>query len=295
MRALAVAGLGCALVLACGGGEPARPTPAHPRTPGPPAMAPTPGPEGRIVYLGAPYVIARLAALNALDRGLLAPAGEATTPDGAAVAVSTCPPGPPPGCDAAEWELVAEGDTAWQLWEPVAVAAARQDLAAALALPQAEVTVLDVEPVDWPDACLGAARPGELCAEVITPGFRVSLEARHAAYTYHTDLTGERFRRLEAPPEPAPGTPAAGPKLNPEAAAAAAAEALARRLGVSRDAVTVVALMERAWPDACLGLASPGELCAEVITPGFQVTLAVQEQRYVYRANGDGTTLRAEE
>jgi hypothetical protein len=51
------------------------------------------------------------------------------------------------------------------------------------------IEIVSVEPVDWPDACLGLAGPDEACAQVITPGLRVVLSARGRQYEYHTDLT----------------------------------------------------------------------------------------------------------
>lgn len=265
----------------CRGGEPPAPF--------------TPGPEGQVVYHDAPYVIARIAASTDFDRSLLDRAGEATTTDGAAVAAFVCPAGRPERCEAASWEIVTESESGWQIWEPAAVAAARRDLAAALDVREADMAVLQVAAVDWPDACLGLPGPGEACAEVITPGFLVRLDAKGAAYEYHTDLPGERLRRAGAPaasPRPEPET--GGPKRNREAAIGAAAGDLARSLGLSTRDVTVVEVQEREWPDACLGLPGPGELCAQVITSGFLVTVRAGNTLSIYRTNGDGSAVRRE-
>jgi hypothetical protein len=59
------------------------------------------------------------------------------------------------------------------------------------------------EPEDWPDACLGAARPGTVCAQVITPGFRIILEHEDQSYEYHADM-GTRAVLLEQPSTPTP-------------------------------------------------------------------------------------------
>ena len=45
-------------------------------------------------------------------------------------------------------------------------------------------------------------------------------------------------------------------------------------------------------PGACLGIPNEGEMCAEVITPGFNVTVQVSETQYVYRVNDSGTVVR---
>jgi len=47
-------------------------------------------------------------------------------------------------------------------------------LAEWLALPARELAVTTAEGVVWPSSCLGAPRPGEACADVRTPGFRVT-------------------------------------------------------------------------------------------------------------------------
>lgn len=69
---------------------------------------------------------------------------------------------------------------------------ARADLAGRLNLPLEAILVHSVEPVDWPDAGLGCPQAGDLVAPVITPGFRILLEAEGISYVYHSDL-GERL------------------------------------------------------------------------------------------------------
>lgn len=75
-------------------------------------------------------------------------------------------------------------------------------------------------------------------------------------------------------------------------AAQAAARALGQELGVDDEAVTIVEAESVEWPDACLGLAGPGEMCAQVITPGYRITLEAEGERYVYHSDARGRTLR---
>ena len=63
-------------------------------------------------------------------------------------------------------------------------------LAEALGVPVSEIEVVSTEAVEWPDSCLGVSRPNIRCARVITPGFRVILEANGEQYEYHTDEDG---------------------------------------------------------------------------------------------------------
>ena len=52
------------------------------------------------------------------------------------------------------------------------------------------IAVLSSEPTEWPNACLGLKQPATLCAQVITPGYKVLLEHNGTQYEYRTDLTG---------------------------------------------------------------------------------------------------------
>ena len=77
-------------------------------------------------------------------------------------------------------------------------------LAQELNLPLDQINLTEMEPVQWSDACLGAPQPGELCAEVITPGYRLSLDTPEGIYQIHTDQTGESIRVI--PPQGIPVT-----------------------------------------------------------------------------------------
>ncbi len=79
---------------------------------------------------------------------------------------------------------------------PEAVAQARQSLALILDIPVDEVIVVSFEFVEWPDSCLDLANSDEMCAQVITPGYRVLLQAHGSSYEMHTDETGTNLRRV---------------------------------------------------------------------------------------------------
>ena len=79
-------------------------------------------------------------------------------------------------------------------------------LARQLQVDPADVAVVAAEPTEWPDACLGAGTPAEACAQVVTPGYVVTLRVDGQEYTYHTDPQGYQVR-LVAAPEPAIAAP----------------------------------------------------------------------------------------
>ncbi len=69
---------------------------------------------------------------------------------------------------------------------PVPQKLAIADLAQRLGLPESAINVRTVESVEWPDASLGCPRPGMMYAQVVTPGYRIVLEAGGKLYEYHT-------------------------------------------------------------------------------------------------------------
>jgi hypothetical protein len=75
-------------------------------------------------------------------------------------------------------------------------------LALRLGLNESDVAVKSVEPVDFPDAALGAPLADEMSAQMITPGWRVTLKASDKNYEYRAtarqlrllNFNGENYR-----------------------------------------------------------------------------------------------------
>ena len=67
----------------------------------------------------------------------------------------------------------------------------------------ADVKVLTVEPVAWSDASLGCPQEGYMYAQVVTPGYKATVEVAGEVYQVHMDDQG---RGLICPPvtPPAP-------------------------------------------------------------------------------------------
>lgn len=73
-------------------------------------------------------------------------------------------------------------------------AAVIADAAAVLGVDAAAVELVEVTETEWPDASLGCPDPGAMYAQVITPGFRVILQAAGETLEYHTDKAGNFVR-----------------------------------------------------------------------------------------------------
>lgn len=72
-----------------------------------------------------------------------------------------------------------------------AAQAAKDTLAQQLGLDASKITLVKVESVQWPDGCLGVPQPGIMCNMLVTPGYRVILQAAGQQYEYHTNLSGD--------------------------------------------------------------------------------------------------------
>jgi hypothetical protein len=90
---------------------------------------------------------------------------------------------------------------------------------------------------------------------------------------------------------PTDGTPVSNPDLlaSPPVAAMNARQALADELGVPASDITFEEIEQVDWPDGCLGIHQPDMMCTQAIVPGYKVILEVDDQRYEYHTNLDGS------
>jgi hypothetical protein len=163
---------------------------------------------------------------------------------------------------------------------PEAASAAQAALADRLGLSAEEVAIEQVVPALWPDSCLGLAAEGEICLQVITSGYLVTLRVGDRSHEYRTDLEGRAVRAV----------PAAMVKPS---AVDSAIQALAQQLAIDPALITLAGYEAVDWPDSCLGVTAPDVMCAQVITPGYRIQLIAQGQLYEYHSNLDGTQLVA--
>jgi hypothetical protein len=161
-------------------------------------------------------------------------------------------------------------------------------LAQKLNVPAADIRVASVEGVDWGDTSLGAPQPGMMYAQVITPGYKVMLEAKGRRYEYHTDMNQRavlaRVDGAKVTDQPTQPTPAISP-ADAQAADRCRAD-LARRLSLPAAEITVARVAAVEFPDASLGLPEPGQGYAQVITPGCVVILKARNTEYLYTTAG---------
>lgn len=154
------------------------PAPPPPPPPGSPIPLPTTPESERLEFDGATFVAERTLPPGALSADQLEPAGIGQT-DGEEIQLGRADVG-----EVEDWELVSAIPEGWRVWRPQAVQEA---------LDEAEpgASLVEVDAVDWPDACLGAARPDEVCAQVVTSGYRIVVEtADGEQIVFHAARTG---------------------------------------------------------------------------------------------------------
>ena len=183
-----------------------------------------------------------------------------------------------------------------------------EDLAKRLDLSPDEIRLSSVEAVNWPNASLGCPQPGMMYVQVITPGYRIVLEAEGETYAYHTD-TGDHIvlcqpegRSQESEPSATPSAatgsqPLAAAEPTPEVKAVVglATEDLAKRLGLAPETIQLVSVEPVEWSDASLGCPQPGMMYAQVITPGYKVVLETEGQEHEYHTDMDRFVVLCEE
>jgi len=69
-----------------------------------------------------------------------------------------------------------------------------EQLAASLGLKESDISVVSDTTIEFADACMGVAMEGVVCAQVITPGHIVVLEANGIQFEYHTNADGSRVQ-----------------------------------------------------------------------------------------------------
>jgi hypothetical protein len=152
--------------------------------------------------------------------------------------------------------------------------AARRALTTQLGIGQEQIKLVDIEPVEWPDSCLGVPAPQEMCAELIVPGYRGTLLVEQpGVYEFHSDSEGQQVRFV--PP-----------------AVLAARQLMAQQLGRPALEIALNSLEKVEWPDSCVGAGRADEICALVITPGYRAVFSNRLSIYTYHLDESGSVIR---
>jgi hypothetical protein len=64
-----------------------------------------------------------------------------------------------------------------------------------MGVPVENIEIRNVEPMDWPNGCLGLPDGDETCVEAITPGWLLTFNVNDQEYRYRVDETGTIIRQ----------------------------------------------------------------------------------------------------
>jgi hypothetical protein len=157
---------------------------------------------------------------------------------------------------------------------------ARADLALRERLTAHDITVTAA----FPGTCgPGLPLPNVSCA---VAGYRADIELESDA--------GPSWYRITSIGRSATVAPLESPGLADSALATLQQDMradLARRVALPITRISILSYVRIQWPDACLGIEQPGQVCAQAVTPGFEALLLVSsdrgpEHRYTYRGTG---------
>lgn len=151
--------------------------------------------------------------------------------------------------------------------------AAQQAFAAEESADPYQVVVSNIQPVEWPNACLGAADEGETCPAEVSPGFLGVLKFGDLQSEFHTNQIGSQVRLI-------PG------------AAVALRQAIAQQDQMDLQQIIILRTEKTDWPDACLSLPGKDETCEQVITPGYSISLLIHGKKFEYHTGLSGKTYR---
>ncbi len=145
-------------------------------------------------------------------------------------------------------------------------------------LPADKITLVSTEAVTWSDGCLGVQREGMMCTQALVEGFKIVLQADGREYEFHTNQTGSAVVL-------ATGKPSASVED-------VIVAQLAENLGLDKADISVVSSADAEFGDACLGVAMPDVMCAQVITPGKIIVLESNGVQYEYHTSADGSRIQ---
>ncbi len=163
-----------------------------------------------------------------------------------------------------------------------AVMAAKRDLASRAGVAVEDVRIVEFQAVEWRDSSLGCPEPGKMYMQVITPGYRVVLEAGGQTYEYHTN---QGNRAVLCGKTATSGTTQRLRLEELRSVVERARNDLSQRLGVNSAGIVVTTVL----PVSQVAEPAPCPEASRLAGSGtdYQVVLQAGGETYVYRVQGD--------
>ena len=68
----------------------------------------------------------------------------------------------------------------------------------------------------------------------------------------------------------------------------------AKRTGIALGKLKITNYNQETWPNGCLGIAAPDQICTQALVPGWRITVTDGQKIWVYRTDNSGRNIRLE-
>ncbi|MGA9381165.1 MAG: hypothetical protein WBV73_20580, partial [Phormidium sp.] len=69
---------------------------------------------------------------------------------------------------------------------------------------------------------------------------------------------------------------------------------LAKRTGIAPGKLRITNYKQETWPNGCLGISEPDQICTQALVPGWRITVTDGQKTWVYRTDNRGRNVRLE-
>ena len=80
----------------------------------------------------------------------------------------------------------------------------------------------------------------------------------------------------------------------PESVSQAVIQEVSCMTNIDSNKLQIISYSQQTWPDGCLGLPNPGEVCTQALVEGWRVVVGNGDKEWIYRTNTNGNNLRLE-
>ena len=156
-----------------------------------------------------------------------------------------------------------------------------QQVSAAIGVDMNTLKILSSSIEIWSDSCFGLGTPAEICAAVMTPGWRIIVNDGTIDRIYRTDTEARSIRE-----EPQFADVEEFPRLT----ASRILDEVMRLSSLPLEQLDIVAAEPQIW-DGCYGLGRPNQPCTRIAIHGWRVIVKAPQNIWIFHTNQDGTEI----
>lgn len=146
-----------------------------------------------------------------------------------------------------------------------------QDMSGRTLIPVSKLRILKSKKAAWSNGCMGVVHPERFCTMSIVEGWQVIVTGKQHRWFYNVSDRGHIVLDRRA--------------SIPSSLVKAALQQTARRSKLPISDLTVFWVEQKVWSDGCLNIASTGKMCSQSMVPGWQITIASGNRRWIYNTD----------